>query len=200
MTTMRMTIEHQSFERILATFMVMVLLFATATCDANAQDTIRRHVIATGATTGATGIDVRLSGTVGQAIIGIVNDRSSINDAQGFWYGAVGSQISQTDEAERMRNGMTIIVAPNPFSSTTEFTLHSARSGWGRVRILDLCGGSVRTVWAGRLAEEIRELEWDGTDDAGNEVASGIYLYVVEAGQEESRLTVTASGWMVRAE
>lgn len=180
--------------------MVIPLCMLLTTHNASAQIEMTRHVVATGAATGAAGDTIRLSGTVGQAIVGVVSDRSSINDAQGFWYGAVGSQISHADEAERMRNGMTIVVAPNPFSSTTEFALHSARSGWGRVRILDLRGRSVRTVWTGRLAEEIGELEWDGTDDAGNAVASGIYLYVVEAGEEESRLTVTASGWMVRAE
>jgi hypothetical protein len=77
---------------------------------------------------------------------------------------------------------------PNPFTRATTLRLALARSGRVSVCVFDLAGRRVRT-----LADEARpageaEVHWDGLDDAGRPVASGVYLVRLRsAGLDESR-------------
>jgi len=66
---------------------------------------------------------------------------------------------------------------PNPFSRTTRLLLSSARPGTAEVRVLDARGTQVRRLWHGALQGGDRiPLVWDGRDDRGVSVVSGIYL------------------------
>lgn len=66
---------------------------------------------------------------------------------------------------------------PNPFNPSTQipFTLEAA--GRVIVRVFDVRGASVATVYDGTLGEGRHSVEWSGHDDNGQPVASGIYLY-----------------------
>lgn len=63
---------------------------------------------------------------------------------------------------------------PNPFNSRTVIELNLADNEYGKVEIFDLAGGLVRTLFEGRGQQR---LIWDGTDNAHQPVASGIYFY-----------------------
>jgi flagellar hook assembly protein FlgD len=56
-----------------------------------------------------------------------------------------------------------------------------------RVEVYDLRGRSVRVLHDGALAAGRQELVWDGKDDAGSEVASGMYLARARGEQGEAR-------------
>lgn len=75
---------------------------------------------------------------------------------------------------------------PNPFNPVTK--IEFAVPAPGRkvtLKIYDLSGREVRTlVDAERLSGE-RSVTWNGTDDAGRDVASGVYFYRLEAGAEK---------------
>jgi hypothetical protein len=66
--------------------------------------------------------------------------------------------------------------APNPFNprTTLRFTLDHADVV--RLDVFDAAGHRVRTVVDGAFAAGAHEAEWDGRDDAGRSVASGVYL------------------------
>jgi hypothetical protein len=66
--------------------------------------------------------------------------------------------------------------APNPFNprTTLRFTLDHADVV--RLDVFDASGRRVRTVVDGAFAAGAHEAEWDGRDDAGRSVASGVYL------------------------
>ena len=56
------------------------------------------------------------------------------------------------------------------------------------LRVYDVSGRLVRTLVDGALAAGDHEVLWRGRDDGGREVASGVYLYRLEAdGVSESR-------------
>ncbi len=70
---------------------------------------------------------------------------------------------------------------PNPFNPQTNITYCLPMSGGIKLTIYDLLGRRVRTLVDGHQSSGYNSLDWDGTDDHGNPVASGIYFYRLEA-------------------
>ena len=66
-------------------------------------------------------------------------------------------------------------VAPNPFNPRTTISFSTAREGTVTLDLLDLSGRKVRTLLDGRRARGEHAIGWDGRDDAGMRVASGVY-------------------------
>ena len=56
-----------------------------------------------------------------------------------------------------------------------------------RLMIVDVNGRRVRTLVNEQQTAGPRDVVWNGRDDAGAGVSSGVYFYVLEAGKE--RLT-----------
>jgi len=69
-----------------------------------------------------------------------------------------------------------LAVRPNPFNPRTEIRYTLARAGRATVRLHDARGAVVRTLLAADLPAGPGAVVWDGRDDAGNPVASGVYL------------------------
>jgi hypothetical protein len=84
--------------------------------------------------------------------------------------------------------------APNPFNPSTriDFTLDMA--GPVSLRIYDISGRLVRSLVDGHRSVKSYTEEWDGRDDLGNEVASGIYFVQLTAGNK----TLTRKAVLVR--
>ncbi len=66
---------------------------------------------------------------------------------------------------------------PNPFNPTTIIKFTLPRAAKVRLEIFNILGQRVRTLVNGKLPAGVRQVLWDGTDDAGQSVASGIYFY-----------------------
>jgi hypothetical protein len=66
---------------------------------------------------------------------------------------------------------------PNPFnaSTTIELTLPQAQSV--SLDIYDVHGRRVKTLAQTKMAAGVHRLHWDGTDNDGESVASGVYVY-----------------------
>ncbi len=47
------------------------------------------------------------------------------------------------------------------------------------LQVIDIRGRKIRTLWQGSLDSGDQQLLWDGKDDNGKGVSSGIYLYQV---------------------
>ena len=72
---------------------------------------------------------------------------------------------------------------PNPFNLQTNITYSVSTTGRVNLTIYDLLGRRVRTLADENQAPGEKSLNWDGKDDKGNTVASGIYLYKIETGE-----------------
>jgi hypothetical protein len=66
---------------------------------------------------------------------------------------------------------------PNPFNPSTEIRFTVPATGPGSLRIFDLHGRLVRTLHDGTFAAGEGALVWNGRDDGGREVGSGVYVY-----------------------
>lgn len=72
---------------------------------------------------------------------------------------------------------------PNPFNPGTVVRFVLPHAAPVRLSVFDMAGRHVRTLVIGGVSAGIQEVMWDGKDDAGQPVASGIYLYRLQAGQ-----------------
>ena len=70
----------------------------------------------------------------------------------------------------------TIDAYPNPFNPMTRVRFEMPRSGHATVRVHDLTGRVVRTLVDGSRAAGSHEVIWQGRNDAGLPLASGLYL------------------------
>src|SRR5262245_28295547 len=80
---------------------------------------------------------------------------------------------------------------PNPFNPSTRIPFTLAQSGHVLLRVFDVNGAHVATVYDGNLNQGRHSLEWTGRNDNGQPVASGMYLYTLTTdGQSLSRKMV----------
>ncbi len=70
---------------------------------------------------------------------------------------------------------------PNPFNPVTTIRFSIAKPGWVTLIIFDVAGRPVRTLVQNRRETDYYEEVWDGRDDRGRTVASGVYLYQLMA-------------------
>jgi len=67
--------------------------------------------------------------------------------------------------------------SPNPFNQATKIEFTLAKSGFVSLIIYDLLGRKVRTLASEHLPSGYKSVLWDGKNDSGEDVASGIYFY-----------------------
>jgi hypothetical protein len=70
---------------------------------------------------------------------------------------------------------------PNPFNPETTIAFHLPEAGPARLTIYDIGGKLVRTLVDEPRAAGAHKAIWQGDDEAGHPVASGVYLYRLEA-------------------
>jgi len=71
---------------------------------------------------------------------------------------------------------------PNPFNPSTSISYTMPRDGMVRLTVHDLRGRLVRTLVDGSRAEGRQSAVWNGRNEAGAAVASGVYVYRLQAG------------------
>ncbi len=75
---------------------------------------------------------------------------------------------------------------PNPFNPTTRINFSIARAEsptFVTLKVFDILGREVRTLFAEPMQAGEYSVEWDGKNELGKEVPSGVYLYRMIAGE-----------------
>jgi hypothetical protein len=71
---------------------------------------------------------------------------------------------------------------PNPFNPETEMRFQLPEAGYVVVKIFNINGEEIRTLVDAPYQAGYHRVRWDGKDKNGNAVASGVYLYQLQAG------------------
>jgi len=71
---------------------------------------------------------------------------------------------------------------PNPFNPSTTIRFSLPQESKVKLVVYDITGAVVKTVMDNALSAGNKEVTWDGTNSNGAKVASGMYLYRIEAG------------------
>lgn len=76
--------------------------------------------------------------------------------------------------------------SPNPFNPVTTLRYDLPEESQVSLTIYDLMGREIRSLANGRLRAGSRSLIWNGTDNHGNAVPSGVYIIRLEASSVET--------------
>ncbi len=68
---------------------------------------------------------------------------------------------------------------PNPFNPSTVINFYTPSGGHALVEVYNITGQVVKTLLDENVSAGQNRVEWDGTNYAGSEIASGMYLYRV---------------------
>lgn len=85
------------------------------------------------------------------------------------------SQVHSPKTAENQQR-IKLDIYPNPFNSTTFIEYHFTGVSVPEIAIYNLAGQRVRTLWTGRVSGGHLVVEWNGQNDRGSAVPSGLYL------------------------
>jgi hypothetical protein len=72
---------------------------------------------------------------------------------------------------------------PNPFNPTTSIKYQIAENANVSLTVYNMLGQQVKTLIAGQQEAGYYTVNWDGTNEYGSKVASGIYIYRLQAGK-----------------
>jgi len=140
----------------------------------------------------------RLKGTLGQSVVGVTGN-SSISHKVGFVRLLTAKKASGEILAEDLTHddnaSKTAEVAtsaelpkvfrleqnyPNPFNPETAIRYQLPKAGEVTLRIYNLLGEEVITLHQGNLEAGSYQFLWNGKNQYGQNVASGVYLYRLE--------------------
>lgn len=79
---------------------------------------------------------------------------------------------------------------PNPFNPVTVIRYQLPHAADVRIDVFNVAGRLVKTILGEHQEAGYKEVAWDGTNNAGERVASGVYLYRMEAGDYTSKKTM----------
>ncbi|NQV17955.1 MAG: SBBP repeat-containing protein [Armatimonadetes bacterium] len=71
---------------------------------------------------------------------------------------------------------------PNPFNPTTTISFSIPAESHTEISIYNIKGQKIKTLISNQLSAGEHSVVWDGKDDYGNKVSSGVYLYKLKAG------------------
>ncbi|MCP4581809.1 MAG: T9SS type A sorting domain-containing protein [candidate division Zixibacteria bacterium] len=86
---------------------------------------------------------------------------------------------------------MNINAYPNPFNNSINIEISGGSSGCYDLEIYDLLGRSVRTGKIRVAASSKASFTWDGNNDSGQPLPSGIYCIRVASGQTRTNTSIT---------
>jgi len=66
---------------------------------------------------------------------------------------------------------------PNPFNPTTAIKFEIPDQGLVNLSVYNLLGQKIRNLVGEVKPAGVHSVEWDGTDELGNPIPSGIYFY-----------------------
>lgn len=101
------------------------------------------------------------------------------------------SQTANEDNVVVLPDAQLIGNFPNPFAGETEIAFNLKSVQPVQINVYNLKGQKVRTLVNSKMAAQLHNVTFDGKDDLGNLLPTGVYLYKMTAGnQVQSRKLV----------
>ncbi|MBN1826930.1 MAG: endonuclease [Candidatus Eisenbacteria bacterium] len=91
------------------------------------------------------------------------------------------TDIAPGGPPEAARKAWITAVSPNPFNPRTNVLFSLADPGHVRLDVYSVSGKLVRTLLSGHRASGEHSVFWDGTNGAGESVASGVYFCLLRS-------------------
>ena len=72
---------------------------------------------------------------------------------------------------------------PNPFNPVTTLRYDLPENALVNITIYDMMGRQISTLVSSLQSAGYKSIQWNGTNDAGQPVSAGLYLYTIQAGE-----------------
>lgn len=122
-----------------------------------------------------------IHGTVGQLITGAVSSITNQHEIEaGFWYCSFKLKspiVISKDSKISITTFKLFQNIPNPFNSSTKISFRVPLTSHIILRIFDSTGRTVKTLINEKRQKGEYTLNWDGRNDSGSKVTSGLYFY-----------------------
>lgn len=92
--------------------------------------------------------------------------------------------VTDAGPSPRAANSLSAAV-PNPFNPQTTITYAMEKGGNAEIIVYDVAGRRIRSLVSGYVPAGTHEAAWNGRDDRGRRVASGVYFYRFRTGAFE---------------
>lgn len=99
-----------------------------------------------------------------------------------MWHGCTAVGVGP-DASHGGSRGFSLSLEPNPSRGATRLAFSLPRASAVRVEIRDVAARRVRTLDAGEFTAGAHEILWDGRDDDGRALPSGVYFVRLRAGE-----------------
>jgi hypothetical protein len=109
--------------------------------------------------------------------------------ARGFTDDLAGSEEAKL-ELDAITGGSPAVAdyalhqnVPNPFNPSTEIRFETPSAGAVSLAVYDVEGRLIKRLADGPMPRGVHHVEWNGDDERGADVSSGVYFYVMRAGE-----------------
>ncbi len=119
--------------------------------------------------------------------IGIVYYRVSAVDHagnEGEYSEVISTSILETDQEDLIPTEFALRQNyPNPFNPTTQIKYDLPEDALVAINIYDMMGRSIKSLVNSQQTAGYRSIQWDATNNLGEPVSAGMYIYMIQAGQ-----------------
>ncbi|MBD3235937.1 MAG: T9SS type A sorting domain-containing protein [Candidatus Eisenbacteria bacterium] len=133
----------------------------------------------------AASAEFQVHATTGQPAVG-PSTAADLRLSGGFWTAWLAWISDATDPPTRALCTVLHRNRPNPFRDQTVISYSLAEGGPLAITIIDITGRVIRTLADGQGVPGQHSTIWDGRDDAGSEVSSGVYFCRLQAESQVS--------------
>ena len=132
-----------------------------------------------------------IEGDGGEELFGILAQSTTQND-QIHWFPAVDATSSTPDAAPNLLSGLLRPASPNPFTESTSLYYRIESEGPVRIDVYNVTGQAVRNLVDDARTVGDHRVGWDGRDQSGRRVSSGVYTYILrtQTGHESRTFTL----------
>ena len=135
----------------------------------HAQEVISNSLISSGASTSSNS-SYTFTGTVGQPAIGESSNAS---------YTLI-SDVEKEEEGNKPPTDYKLFQNyPNPFNPETTIKFRILKLSFVTIKIYNILGVEVKTLVSDNIPSGTYSTKWDGTDNYGRTVSSGVYIYMI---------------------
>ena len=123
------------------------------------------------------------------ALVDMDNDGDTV---PGIWWSVEPFEVAVEEGAAWTRPKDFVLKPndPNPFNASTDIRYALPRGSRIELTVYDLLGQRIRTLVEGMQPAGWHTARWDGRDEVGQSVASGLYLYTLRAQTKQGAVEI----------
>jgi len=125
---------------------------------------------------------IRTSSTLGQMMTSIAKTLDMYNNKLLTPECLYEPEMTENKLNQTVEEGLVLGNFPNPFNPTTQIRFAIPENSFVSLKVYNTVGQLVKTLVNENLEKGYHNIEWNATDDNGNKLSTGIYLYRLQAG------------------